>query len=96
MPANIAHMLIININASPYHAGKIHDREKVLKDREKEGQAHIVYVNMVGGQDELVFDGASVAVDRRGKVVCRAQRFEEDLMIVEIARGRGGAPPWDY
>ncbi|MEP6625618.1 MAG: NAD+ synthase [Acidimicrobiia bacterium] len=76
--------LIVNINASPYYAGRVHEREAMLSTRAVDAQAAIVYVNLVGGQDELVFDGGSMVIDERGHVVARARQFEEDLMIVDL------------
>ncbi|MBI5234784.1 MAG: NAD+ synthase [Deltaproteobacteria bacterium] len=76
--------LIVNINASPYHAGKTYIREELLARRARENNVTIAYDNMVGGQDELVFDGQGMVVDRSGKVVARAKAFEEDLLIVDL------------
>ena len=76
--------LIVNINGSPFHAGKAHEREDVLRDRAAETGAWIVYVNTVGGQDELVFDGGSVVMAPDGTVACRALRFEEDLLVATL------------
>ncbi len=76
--------VVVNINASPYFAGRIHEREAMLAERAREAQAPIVYVNLVGGQDELVFDGASMVVDRDGSLVARALQFEEDLLVVDL------------
>jgi NAD+ synthase (glutamine-hydrolysing) len=91
--------VIVNINASPYFAGRIRDRELMLAARAREAHVPIVYVNLVGGQDELVFDGASMVVDARGSVVARAQQFAEDLLVVDVevleadrqARGSDGS-----
>jgi NAD+ synthase (glutamine-hydrolysing) len=77
--------LIFNSNASPYYAGKINEREAVVKKQARLNKAVIVYVNLVGGQDELVFDGQSIVVDNKGKVVKRAAAFKEDLLIVDLA-----------
>jgi NAD+ synthase (glutamine-hydrolysing) len=76
--------VILNINGSPYHRGKAADREEICRARALETNAWIVYVNMVGGQDELVFDGGSIVVAPDGSVRHRAQRFAEDLLIVDI------------
>lgn len=76
--------LMFNINASPYHMGKGNEREDVLRMRIVEGGYPILYVNQVGGQDELVFDGGSLVLDRHGKVVVRAPQFEEGLFPIEI------------
>jgi len=75
--------LMLVINASPYHVGKIYEREKVLSKRAKATKAHIIYVNMVGGQDELVFDGGSFVVNSKGKLVASAPQFKEDLLVVD-------------
>ncbi len=76
--------LIVNINGSPFHRGKVHEREDVLRDRARETGSWIVYVNTVGGQDELVFDGGSVVVAPDGAIACRALRFDEDLLVVDL------------
>lgn len=76
--------VIININASPYTMGKGSFREKMLSTRASDSAMIIVYANMVGGQDELVFDGASLIVDETGKVITRGRQFEEDLIVADI------------
>ncbi|RMF18730.1 MAG: NAD+ synthase [Gammaproteobacteria bacterium] len=83
--------VIININASPYHIGKQQERMDVLRARAKENQVPIVYVNMVGGQDELVFDGGSCVVDASGQTTALASRFGEELVLLNV-RGGGDAP----
>jgi NAD+ synthase (glutamine-hydrolysing) len=83
--------LIININASPYHIAKGKEREVVLRDRAAETGAFIVYVNLVGGQDELVFDGQSLLIDPHGGLVTRGAQFEEDLVIADIDTDEGRA-----
>jgi NAD+ synthase (glutamine-hydrolysing) len=86
---------VANINGSPFHVGKVHERADVLRDRALETGAWIAYVNAVGGQDELVFDGASLVMAPDGTVVAWAERFEEDLLVVSLdgAREQGG-PAW--
>ncbi len=79
--------LIVNINASPFHAGKTYIREELLSRRARENDVTIAYNNMVGGQDELVFDGQGMVVDPSGKVVARAKAFEEDLLVVDLEFG---------
>lgn len=79
--------LIININASPFALGKSRQREQVLRARANESSLPILYVNMVGGQDDLMFDGDSCAVNRDGTVAFRAPAFEEDLYPVEFDGG---------
>nr|VFK35202.1 MAG: NAD+ synthase (glutamine-hydrolysing) [Candidatus Kentron sp. MB]VFK77192.1 MAG: NAD+ synthase (glutamine-hydrolysing) [Candidatus Kentron sp. MB] len=74
--------LMFNINASPYHADKIDEREALLATRAREGNMPIVYVNLVGGQDELVFDGHSLVVDAQGETVFRAPAFQTGLFLV--------------
>jgi len=76
--------LIFNINASPYHMEKIKEREKIVKDMAEENNVYIVYTNLVGGQDELVFDGQSFIVEPGGKIVSRADAFKEQLLIHDI------------
>jgi NAD+ synthase (glutamine-hydrolysing) len=81
--------VIVNINGSPFHRGKVHEREDVLRDRAAEAGAWIVYVNTVGGQDELVFDGGSLVMAPDGTVAARALRFEEDLLVVGLDPASG-------
>lgn len=81
--------LMLNLNASPYHRGKQQERELMLAERARAGAMPIVYVNLVGGQDELVFDGGSVLVSAEGEVCQRASAFEEGLFSArcEFASG---------
>ncbi len=76
--------LLINLNASPYHTGKAPEREELLTRRAREHQLPILYANLVGGQDELVFDGGSFVVDAAGQLTQRAPFFSEALMLVEV------------
>src|SRR4029079_15239851 len=76
--------VVVNINASPYFAGRVHERAAMLADRAVLAEAPIVYVNLVGGQDELVFDGASMVIGADGEVLARAKAFEEDLLVVDL------------
>ena len=76
--------VIVNINGSPFHAGKRSFREKMLATRSADNEVFLAYVNMVGGQDELVFDGASIVFDPTGDVVASASQFEEELLIVDL------------
>ena len=76
--------VILNLNASPYHAGKGAERVRVLAQRAIESSLPIIYVNQVGGQDELVFDGQSLVVDRRGELVHRSPAFVESLYPVTL------------
>lgn len=75
---------ILNINGSPYHHGKGAERLEICRDRARQTGAWIVYVNAVGGQDELVFDGGSMVVSPEGRVLARAATFREDLIVVEL------------
>jgi len=76
--------LIININGSPFNVGKREERENVLIERSKANGVYIAYINMVGGQDELVFDGGSFVVSPTGNVLMRADQFKEDLYIYDF------------
>ena len=76
--------LIVNINGSPFHAGKRAFREKMLATRASDNGLFVAYVNLVGGQDELVFDGASIIFGPDGEVVARASQFEEQLLIADL------------
>ena len=75
---------IFNLNASPFHAGKGDEREAVVADRVREVQLPIIYVNLVGGQDELVFDGESFVMDAQGRVTQRAPACEIGLYPVDL------------
>ena len=76
--------VIVNINASPYHAGKRSYREKMIATRAADHGLYVAYLNTVGGQDELVFDGDSLVCDHAGVVVARGLAFEEDLVVVDL------------
>lgn len=76
--------IIIDINSSPFHAGKWHARERMLGTRATDNTCAFVYLNAVGGQDELVFDGHSLVVGPTGEVLFRCKAFEEQLAIVDI------------
>jgi NAD+ synthase (glutamine-hydrolysing) len=79
--------LLVNISASPYHAGKGAARERMLATRAADNVAFVAFCNLVGGQDELVFDGGSVVFDERGELVARGAQFEEDLIVVDVDVG---------
>jgi NAD+ synthase (glutamine-hydrolysing) len=87
--------LIANISASPYHAGKGLERERLFERRAQETGAYIAFCGMVGGQDELVFDGHSFVLDPDGETIARGVQFEEDLLVCDIdlrsAEGRRSA-----
>ena len=76
--------LVVNINGSPYHAGKARFREQMVATRAADDLVCVAYVNMVGGQDELVFDGASLIVNEHGECVARGRQFEEDLVVADL------------
>jgi len=76
--------LLINISASPYHAGKGFSRERMLATRAADNVAIVAYSNLVGGQDELVFDGNSVIFNEQGEPIARGKQFEEDLIVVDL------------
>jgi NAD+ synthase (glutamine-hydrolysing) len=82
--------LILNASASPYAANKQRDREQVFGDRARAMGIPGIYVNLVGGQDELVFDGQAVAIDAEGAVAFRAPPFVDDLYLVEVEHGDDG------
>ncbi len=76
--------LIVNINASPYHMGKGEMRRRILKKQARHNGVFIAYTNLVGGQDELVFDGQSLVVDNKGRVVAQGRAFEEELLVCDV------------
>jgi NAD+ synthase (glutamine-hydrolysing) len=96
--------MVLNINGSPYHLGKGAERVEICRDRARQTDAWFVYVNAVGGQDELVFDGGSMVVSPDGQIVVRAAMFQEDLAFFDIQELEGGghrsvvfgepSPPW--
>ncbi|MGH9182212.1 MAG: NAD+ synthase [Acidimicrobiales bacterium] len=97
--------LVVNLNASPYAAGRLAERERMLAVRAADASCVVVYVNQVGGQDELVFDGASMVMGPDGTLLARAPQFAEDVMVVDVGvqpafrkrlldpRGGAGAEP---
>jgi len=76
--------IIVNISSSPYHAGKGDNREKMLATRAADNIAFVVFNNLVGGQDELVFDGGSMILDQKGELICQGKRFEEDFIVSDL------------
>ncbi|MFZ0627214.1 MAG: NAD+ synthase [Acidimicrobiia bacterium] len=75
---------LLNINASPFHRGKADEREQMIVERAIAAGVSVVYLNLVGGQDELVFDGCSLVVAYDGSIVHRSPQFEEDLFVVDV------------
>ena len=84
MQARTGAEVIININGSPYYAGKGIFREEMLATRAADNGVIVAYLNMVGGQDELVFDGGSMVFNEQGALIARAKEFEEDMLIVDL------------
>lgn len=82
--------IVININASPYHKNKLTERIEMLGARARRAESSIVYVNAVGGQDELVFDGGSVVLDANGELVAAFPQFEEGIDVVDVPLGTAG------
>ena len=76
--------VIVNVSASPYHLDKQRIRESIVRSSARDNAVYVAYVNAVGGQDELVFDGASVVFDPSGGLVARAREFEEDLLVIDL------------
>ena len=77
--------VIVNLNSSPFYAGKTRDRERMLATRAADNTVALAYVNQVGGQDELVFDGNSLVFDATGAVIARGASMQEDLLLADIA-----------
>jgi NAD+ synthase (glutamine-hydrolysing) len=76
--------VIVNISASPYHFGKGSFRERMIATRAADNVAIFIHNNLVGGQDELVFDGNSMALDEKGRLIARGKQFEEDLVVTDL------------
>ncbi|MFZ2171908.1 MAG: NAD+ synthase [Methylococcaceae bacterium] len=76
--------LLLTLNASPFNSGKIHQREAIICRQVKAAQIPLVYVNQIGGQDELIFDGASFVADSQGDIVFRAEEFKEQISVIEF------------
>jgi NAD+ synthase (glutamine-hydrolysing) len=76
--------IIVNISASPYCSGKIEEREKLVIDRAEKNRVFMLYANLIGGQDELVFDGSSLIANEDGDIVVQGKEFDEDLLLYDI------------
>jgi NAD+ synthase (glutamine-hydrolysing) len=76
--------LLVNLSASPFHVGKDRDREEMFQQRARDTSSFVAFVNAVGGQDELIFDGHSCVLDDEGEVLARAPGFEEALLVVDV------------
>ncbi|MCY3881409.1 MAG: NAD+ synthase [Chloroflexi bacterium] len=85
--------LCVNINASPYHRGRGAERASMLATRAADNRIAIAYVNAVGGQDELVFDGGSIALDPHGEVIATGPQFRDDLLVVDLELGEDSRRP---
>jgi NAD+ synthase (glutamine-hydrolysing) len=83
-------VVIININASPYRMGKVSFREEIVLERISECGIPIAYVNMIGGQDELVFDGGSFVSDKKGNLLAKAKHFNEDFITIDMMVEKAG------
>jgi NAD+ synthase (glutamine-hydrolysing) len=82
--------LVVNLSASPYYPNKLKRRQELVSLTARHFRAPMVYVNMVGAQDEIIFDGASFAVDKKGKVILQCVKFEEDLNVLDLDKQEGG------
>jgi len=82
--------MIVNISASPFHTGKIKAREQVVNACAKDLNCAVAYCNLVGGQDELIFDGRSIFADSTGRIVAKAKAFDEDLIIADVSAAADG------
>jgi NAD+ synthase (glutamine-hydrolysing) len=82
--------LMLNISASPFHVNKIYQRHEVVADCSNLLHCAVAYCNLVGGQDELVFDGRSILADATGKIVTQAKAFDEDLLLADVQTGEAG------
>src|SRR5438477_22164 len=86
--------LVVNLSASPFHVGREREREELFAARARESGVRVALCNTVGGQDELVFDGHSLFIERDGSVVARAPGFEKALLVVDLdAPGAAGLAP---
>jgi NAD+ synthase (glutamine-hydrolysing) len=84
MQAYAGASLLVNISSSPYHAGKGRFRERMLATRAVDNVAIVVHNNLVGGQDELIFDGNSLIINEKGELIARGKQFEEDLVVADL------------
>jgi NAD+ synthase (glutamine-hydrolysing) len=85
--------ILLNINGSPYHRGKGSERQAMLAERARSAGVPVVYLNLVGGQDELVFDGQSMVFDASGELLYRAPQFEEELFWIDVPLGDADGAP---
>ena len=85
--------LVLNLSASPYFPGKIETRRELVRQTAKKLKAPMIYCNLVGAQDEIVFDGASFALSKSGKLLMQSMPFEEELNFLDLAKNQGGIQP---
>jgi len=83
--------MILNVSASPFHIGKLKKREEAINQCAREFDCAVAYCNLVGGQDELIFDGRSMFADSAGEVVARARAFDEDMLIADVSAAADGS-----
>ncbi|AQQ10098.1 Glutamine-dependent NAD(+) synthetase [Sedimentisphaera cyanobacteriorum] len=81
--------IFVNISASPFHKGKIEERKQIISNCSKKLQVPVIYCNLVGGQDELVFDGRSIITDSAGNIIAKANYFEEDIIYADLRKSDG-------
>ncbi len=82
--------LMVNLSASPFHLGKLDERGRIIARCSKAFDCGVAYCNLVGGQDELVFDGQSIFADSTGQIVTKAKAFDEDLLLADVTKSEGG------
>jgi NAD+ synthase (glutamine-hydrolysing) len=85
--------LIVNLSASPFYPNKIKRRQSLVKKTAKKFNAPMVYCNLVGAQDEIIFDGGSFAVNAKGKILMQSQMFEEEMNVLDLNKMVGGVRP---
>jgi NAD+ synthetase len=85
--------VLFNSSASPWHLGKNHARRRMLSQLAAKSRCPVVYCNLVGGNDELIFDGGSMVFDAQGQLIAEGKRFEEDLVVVDLDAARPVDPP---
>jgi NAD+ synthase (glutamine-hydrolysing) len=85
--------LVINISSSPFHVGKQFERQRLVREKATKNKKPVFLVNLVGGQDELVFDGRSIAADSKGRMIAFGAQFEEDLIVTDLDINAGEGKP---
>jgi len=83
--------LVVNISASPYYAGKLHERQQLFCVRARRNRLAVAHCNLLGGQDELVFDGGSLVLDARGRLIAQAAQFREELLLMDLSPAHLGS-----